>query len=181
MIDEKKAQFFMNEILGQFCGLRTLFDRVEIAEEAIKCARRKYKSKSELLNKCFMILCPTEVFGHSRNEIYRNHCDELLRRVAKAKKITEELILEPTEAEIILHMSNLSLTAPPGSDFARAYYNIFEKILPEQAKLMMEPYESYEGRANEIIQEFRRKIKSKRDLTSLKECGIIVSKRGSKK
>ena len=72
-----------------------------IAQSEIESAMRKYPSQARYIDSLFMCLYPSVEF-YGNQELYRQHCQELLERYARSGDASK-----PTEAEI----STLSMLA----------------------------------------------------------------------
>jgi hypothetical protein len=139
-----------------------------IADEEIKAAIAR-GGNALWLNRCWDLLLPG-VFAenHLAPDLYRDHCRELLARVAAGD---HDLALG-TRAEVIVVLSQTSLVAPPARDYAVLYSRLFEQVFPGRAPLI--DGETHPGACDEIEGSYRRRCRGINDRKA--EAAKIYSK-----
>lgn len=148
----------------------SIFDLVELAESAIDRAMKRSSVNTgdpalvERLFGSFRMLAPQPGMSDMPEDLYRRHCDELLRRVeagAGAKDLNA-----PSDAEIAWTLRNISLVAPLRSDAALVYERVVRRLLPgalERAGVPSEFFrETFAGAADlaydDIVSHLARRI-----------------------
>jgi hypothetical protein len=123
-------------------GIAGIFDRMDIAEDEITLAQKRYPDASDRLYHSFKLLIPT----HKRMEyepVYRSHCRELLDRVA-ARADTRI----GTAAEVCCALHDVSLIAPLRSAASGLYFRMWRSAgLPDFPELVSisKNHEALEG------------------------------------
>jgi hypothetical protein len=145
----------VRDVLGaeQTSVIARCFDFMGYAEEEIARAKKRWPRRAAAINAAFGLLMPGDLID-TGEELYRSHCRELLARVMKGEDV------EPgTDAECCLAMMRASLNAPLTGHHAYVYGIVFARALPGHADLMQDVgREMYEGQANEIIGDLRKRI-----------------------
>lgn len=108
--------------------VRVTFDRVEIAEEEIRTAKRQFPARASEIHGAFAILCPTEPLRDLSEDVFRFHCRELLERVAKGQDVRPG-----TTAEVLGLLAEVSLSAPPSRTALLLYQELFARLYPGES------------------------------------------------
>ncbi len=156
----------MFDLLGDLAPtVRTIFERMEIAEEEIQRAQVIYPHKADRIWDSFTYLRPSPILIPHTSHLYRAHVRELITRVALADGDLRKKELEAaTDAELCCVFCAVSQALPLQSDAVAAYQRVFKKVFPEVSFLdEFANSESYPGRADEIVTKLRRKHRQKRD------------------
>lgn len=106
-------------------SLSDIFNRMDIAEDEISAAIVRDPSHGDAYNGSFGLLLPTETL-HS-DILYRNHCRNILGRVAIGEDTRPG-----TDAEVLGAFSMATLVAPPGRTLTLAYARLFGRMFPER-------------------------------------------------
>lgn len=126
-----------------------VFGRMEIAEDEISRAMRRYPDRSARIWSASSILCPPDGMSELAEDVYRSHCRELLLRVARGWDTRVG-----TDAEVIVVISRALWDAPLTRDAAYLYRSLFLRVMGERATYAAGPddelSESYEGAAAQI-------------------------------
>lgn len=152
---------FVDEVLDSAAAtIRLTFRAMEIAEEEIAACTDRHPLASRAVHEAFGILCPNELLREASDRLYRAHCRELLDRVAAGFQVPG--LSEPTAAELCAALSKLSLAAPLSHDYVVAYGEVFRRAFPDAEPVghFGDLPESYPGRAEEIVTDLTRKIRS---------------------
>ncbi|MEM7032047.1 MAG: hypothetical protein AAF629_21010 [Chloroflexota bacterium] len=143
--------------------LKDVLDCMKIAEEEIASAQVRQPEKADVIWNSFTYLKPSPLLRPRTPQLYRAHVKELIARVAtgKTKKAELEAV---TAAELCCIMSAASLAHPLQTDATIAYQKVFQIVFPDVV-IDNEPVlqESYSGRAEEIIEDMRRRFKQPRE------------------
>lgn len=147
----------MHELFDRRNPISKTFRLMEIAEEEIAAAGDPEGA--------FEILCPPPSLRDLREDLYRAHARELLRRhCAGASRKAMEM---GTLAEICALLHQLSLKAPLKRDYARVFEFCFRECMPEEAgELFENPVELDIWEREELLPELRRKACSRRGFGS---------------
>jgi len=145
-------------VFGPILGgiMQQAFRRMEIAEEEIELAKTKYPDQTDATHGSFRLLMYDELFECVIDDVYRQHCKELIQRVAK-KQDTRPA----TKAEVMCALSGMSLVAPLDRDAAALFSNLFEQIM--DAEFEATTVESYDGAAWELFNQMARSSKLRKD------------------
>lgn len=108
---------------------------------------------SELWN----ALAPPPAMSGMMDEVYASHVRELLAR-AEAK----EDLSQPTKAEVLVVISQLSLQAPLKDSVASLYARVMREVIGDVGCEVLSVREAYPGELDEIEREFKRAIKTSR-------------------
>ena len=137
--------------------LMNVFERIEIAEEEIAVAQKTVRSKrgKKALWESFWSLRPSSLLGGFSDDLYRVHCRELLERI-----VTGDSVDVPTDAEVMVALSEMSLRAPLSQDAAALYVTLFKKGFPGKLPEVStrDVHESYAGAMALVDNEIRRKL-----------------------
>lgn len=149
---------------GLATALLELFEFTDIAEEVIKEMQEKYPDKHKEIWNSFRHLLPSATLrGVPRPLLYRKHCEEIISRIVNGGNPNPG-----TRAEMLAALHQTSLQAPLNNDHAYVYQHLFKIVFPNKyVKLGLEVvdfYESYPGRANEIMSAMQRKLTIQRNL-----------------
>lgn len=106
--------------------VRTTFDRVDIAEEEIRAAKRRFPTCASEIHAAFALLCPTEPLRDLSEDVFRFHCKEILERVANGHDVRLG-----TTAELLGLLSNVSQMAPPTRVSVLLYQELFLRLYPD--------------------------------------------------
>lgn len=130
---------------------------IEIAEECIAEFKEAYPAHAQELDDAFLILKPLPHSIMETREVYRHHCNELLRRV-----VMGEYLSDPTMTEMLVFFNEASLKAPLSADFAVAYFRLASRVLPEQMSNLSDDTirETYDGAVDEVMHDVSRKMKN---------------------
>lgn len=128
---------------------------LETAEREIARAQRKYGL--ELVHG-FKVLCPSPVLRGKAPRVYRSHCRELLRRVARGQDTRP-----PTRAELLCAVSDASLVAPFNQAGAAAYEYLSRRVMgPTAYKKVLGDVpparEPWPGAIGELLRPLRKKL-----------------------
>jgi hypothetical protein len=130
------------------------FDRMEVAEEEIASAKRRYKRIAHRINRAFKILWPTPGLRMFSTELYRAHARELIERVAR-----NEDTRPGTKAEVLAMMSRTSLDAPLNNLGMAMTMRLFRDLYPQlEHPDLADHREPWEGASDEQLAECRRKL-----------------------
>lgn len=166
-VEHRAAREQMFELMGNLGPiLRWHFICVEIADAEIATAQQAHPHLAEHLWNSFTYLWPSELL-HIRNpKLYRAHAQEMLQRLIAGETKRRELE-SATAAELCCLFSAASLASPLNADAIAAYKTLFAQVFPD-APLVKEftAYESYPGRADEIIRDLRQKYRQSRTMSS---------------
>jgi hypothetical protein len=149
----------VDQVLGPMGSLLdSLFKQMEIAEDEIAAAKERWPDSRDELHDSFKLLQPEAGMFERLNEgLYRQHCRELLERVANGAS-RNELALG-TKAEVLRLMSEWSLENSPGHEASALMAWLFSELFPgalgDDAPSTPEPWE---GRNAELFSELQRKI-----------------------
>lgn len=139
--------------------IRSTFRRMEIAEDEIARAKEAFPLKAEAIHNAFRYLCPTKPLECLSDDVYRQHCRELLKRIVDGADLRLG-----TAAEVLALLSAASLEAPPTRTAAVLYWQLFKRVLPEQSSTIADDIgplleDSYhEQQACELEAKLRRKL-----------------------
>jgi hypothetical protein len=130
-----------------------IFDLMEVAEEELKRAGQP--------KGMFMALLPPESMRDLIPDVYRSHCRELLAR-HKAGKSLED----PTRAELLCAVADVSLKAPLNATGAAAYMRLAKEVLrDERGRSLIPPdlledlpREPYKGAVDELLSGLHRRL-----------------------
>jgi hypothetical protein len=137
-----------NDAFGHTFGL------MEIADDEIVRAQKRWPDRADQIDEGFSILCPSPCLMNVNEKIYRAHCAELLDRVARNQDTGTA-----TDAEILWSLSQLSQSAPLNHDASAAFRQLFEKVMGFDATPEIEPFrETWDGAVEELIGTFRSKL-----------------------
>lgn len=136
-------------------GIGNLFELMDVAEEEIKKAMRRYPKRKDAVNKAFAILAPTGDMPLMDSALYRHHAAELLDRVGRASIQGAEL---GTAAEALMAIYHASLHAPLKRDAQVLYERLFHEIFPQAlGEITSDLRESYAGASSQWEAEIRKK------------------------
>ncbi len=156
----------MLNLLGELAPtVRTVFERMEIAEEEILKAQESYPHKADEIWNSFKYLRPSPILEPNTSHLYRAHVKEIVTRIAQANGDLRKKDLEAaTDAELCCMFCAVSQALPLQLDAVAAYQQVFKRVFPDVSFLdEFANSESYPGRAEEIIAELRRKYRQKRE------------------
>lgn len=144
---------------GAVSRLKMVFDLMEIAEEVLAETLEKGHptiSRDEMkarLDNCFRHLVPNPLVH--RPKLYRIHCTELARRAVNQSGSLDE----PTDAEMMSVMSEMSLRTLPARRYALAYIRLFERWFPGLFDFDGIEKEEHIGEIDKALFECRRKVR----------------------
>ena len=141
-----------------FGGVMSSFVKyVTCCEEVIAERAEKEPLLAVVFDDSFRFLTPRfDVFDGFSVEVYRWHCNEILDRL-----VAGESVDNGTKAEVMCALSRVSQVAPPGNDISELYARLFAEWHPEDAATLPDSdgfYESWPGRAAELLAETRKKM-----------------------
>lgn len=128
------------------------FERMEIAEEEVRRARRLHPDARDRLEAAFPRLVPPDLMVNKAREVYRCHVRELLGRVVDGHDLTPG-----TDAEVMCVLSLLSLDAPLNATHATLYERIFTKVFPKVKLGGHGPREPWPGACDELLVTLRKR------------------------
>lgn len=137
--------------------LRGPMAQVDQSEQEIEAAIKRHPDKTDDLYHSFRLLLPTFPVM-STEALYREHCRELLERIARGADTRPG-----TDAEICCGFEGASQLAPLNTTGAGVYARAFAAVFPEQhARIWADQAEHYEAlRGPQIDEEtalLRRKL-----------------------
>jgi len=144
--------------------IRSTFDRVDIAEEEIAAAKRRFPLCASAIHGAFALLCPTDLIRDLSDDVFRYHCKEILERVANGQDVRPG-----TTAELLGFLSNASQTAPPTRVSALLYQELFSRLYPSGPSgswrgVVMPELESFErGEMQSLEALLRMELATERD------------------
>jgi len=149
---------------GERSVIRSTFRRIEIAEEEIDAAKRRFPLASDKLHAAFSLLCPTPPLNGFPEKLFREHCRELLERVANGANVKSG-----TAAEVLAVLSRASLVSPLTRPASITYDCLFGKLFPDEwnqianqsGPPIRDAYD--EEQAAELEAHFRQRLASKRE------------------
>jgi hypothetical protein len=145
--------------------IESAFTLMIIAEEEIRKGKKKYPKRKKSIHDSFLILCPRIDFSSFAVELYRNHCRELIKRIAKRslKKKFKDKRYDTrfgTRAEVILLLYHWSLQTPLTDVYSYLYYRLFAKVFRNYKKEDIEiGKESIPGEAKEIYWNLKKRLR----------------------
>ena len=156
----------MNNIVDAFSAIGegdfgrrwvNVLERIEIIEEEIAAAQKSVRSKKakKVLWDSFLSLRLSPAYNGFSVDLYRAHCRELLERI-----ITGDSADVPTDAEVMIVLSEMSLRVPLNNDAWALYITLFKKRFPGKLPDIStkDVHESYAGAMSQIDNEIRRKL-----------------------
>ncbi len=170
----KQLQAYMGNL-----GVSRVLELMEVAEEALEVGFPDRKKEP----RCLFVACaPPSQLRQTAPIVYRSHVEELVRRAKytlpkrlarisrECENVDERLendllkqLDEPTCAELLLAVSQLSLKAPPSRDYACAYRYLFSQVFGsvEAQRVcgdgLLSP--SYPGAIDEVLTEVRNQLR----------------------
>lgn len=140
-------------------GIAQAFRRMEIAEQEIEEAKRRWPRRKRAIHAAFGVLCAPRLASYS-DAVYRAHAREIIGRVMRGEDVRPG-----TDAEVLATLSEASLRAPLASDHAHAMSRVFARVFPDaDMGRFAAGNEAWAGRTNEIIKEARRKLATDRSV-----------------
>lgn len=164
--DDQATREAMFSLLGELAPtVRTIFERMRIAEEEIEKAQTDFPHKADEIWGSFTYLRPTPLLDPCTSHLYRAHAREIVTRIAQADGSLRKKDLEAaTDAELCCVFCAVSQAFPLQGDAVAAYQRVFKNVFPNATFLdEFARSESYPGRADEIISGLRRRYQQKRD------------------
>lgn len=144
----------LTELTGDSTIVRT-FDFMQIAGEEID--RGKLAAESDAAAKrahrCFMA-CQPGGFVHFTDVVYRAHVRELVQRA-----LDDESLVPATKAEVMLVLSQGSLTAPLNAQHTALYEELFKDIFGHYVRPDDVTREPYAGATAELLHTLRQKCR----------------------
>lgn len=112
----------MNTIVRDYLGeaITGIFRFMEIAEEEIAAAQRRWPRHADALWDSFRLLTPTKGFRHKSEHLYRQHCREILERVTEGEDTRPG-----TKAEVLIGLVEVSLAVPLKPEAQYLYTRLF--------------------------------------------------------
>lgn len=165
-LDDTPAKLSLTDILGPGLGssITGLFARMELAEEEIDEAKRRDPANAERIHGAFRYLRPTDPLERAGDDLYRDHCREIIGRVAASAG--ERELAPGTRAEVLVTLSDLSLAAPLERTAFLLYGRLFTEAFPERARdiePLRGPVDRWEAeQADELEGRLRRKLATNR-------------------
>lgn len=116
----------LNEIMGSRLGgwIKSAFDCMEMAEEEIARAQKRFPDKKQEIWESFMLLSPTEVLEGKTDRVYRAHARELLERVGRGQDTRKG-----TAAELLCAMLAAATAAPLNAQGAALTERLFTIVM----------------------------------------------------
>lgn len=134
-----------------------------IAEEEIRKGKLKYLKRRKSIQNSFMCLRPRIDFSSFAVELYRNHCQELIKRIAKRDK--KKKYKDPryntkfgTRAEVLLLLYEWSLKTPLTNPYSYLYSKLFGKVFSKE-KVIEIGGEDIPGEAKEIYWKLKKRLR----------------------
>ncbi len=176
----------LEDLFGGELGnsIETAFRHMGIAEQEISEAMRRHPSQAALINSQFITLATPKVLENKHDEMYKWHVYELLERVH-----SHQPLKYATKAEMLAHLSEMSLKAPLRQEWAMVYERLFNELFPQHFRAMFGrdalTRESWPGQYAEDLEKMRgtfrvesRKLQPVKPVTKLS--GQAKAKPGSK-
>ncbi|MDX6740449.1 hypothetical protein [Actinocorallia sp. A-T 12471] len=131
----------LDELFGTLSSsVESVFSLMEIAEDEITAAQKRHGeqppvrdasgkvTRSGPIWNSFGLLRPTGPMADRAPFVYESHCRELLDRVARGQDTRL-----PTDAEMVLSLSETSQLAPLHGAAAGLYLRLFHRAFPDHA------------------------------------------------
>jgi hypothetical protein len=165
----KKTRIDTQKLLNSFfdpnqaSAIGSAFHCMDLAEEEIALAKSDYPVFEAQIHDAFRYLCPTEPLRGLSDAVYRQHCREIIQRI-----VNGEDIRPGTAAECLGALAAASLEVPPTRAAGLLYWELFERVLPDQADTLRDAHgdpacDQYDRiQTKELEAELRRKLASDR-------------------
>jgi hypothetical protein len=165
----KKTRIDTQKLLNSFfdpnqtSAIGSAFHCMDLAEEEIALAKSDYPVFEAQIHDAFRHLCPTEPLRGLSDDVYRHHCREILQRI-----VNGEGLRPGTAAECLCALAAASLELPPTRAAGLLYWELFERVLPDQADTLRKDhgdlaFDQYDRiQMKELEAELRRKLTSDR-------------------
>lgn len=127
-----------------------IFHQFDVAEAAIADAKRAHPDHADLIQNCFKYLCPSSYLRECADLIYSNHCREIIQRI-----ITDQPLEAPTKTEVLMLLSQMSLTVKLNYELYALFSQLFAEIFPTDEF----PDPMWTQSNQELLARFQRKIK----------------------
>lgn len=132
------------------------FELMGVAEEELLAEEKKSRRVRAVLRKrgVFKALYPGELVAYP-DPVYRSHCREIIARAKRGEDLRPG-----TDAELLVMFCRSSLKAPLASEFVLAYETVFDRVYPgnEITGGGRLGRDAWRGRAEEIVEEARRRL-----------------------
>lgn len=170
---KKKIVKNIDKALSKIAGtkvarcIESAFTLMTIAEEEIRKGKLKYPKRKKSIQNSFLCLRPRIDFSSFAVELYRNHCQELIKRMAK--RDNKKKYKDPryntkfgTRAEVLLLLYQWSLQTPLTSVYGYLYSKLFKKIFRNYKEKIGEidiGKEDIPGEAKEIYMKLKKRLR----------------------
>lgn len=129
-----------------------IFDYVEVAEGIIKDRCERDPDNHDIIWNTFKHMCPTKKFMESDIKVFKYHCNCIIDNAIRGVDII------PTNGDVILAISQMTLSAPPNRIFSKAYKYLFNEIYTDNDinDFHIDEYEQNE--IFDVIESIRKKL-----------------------
>jgi len=143
------------------------FACMEIAEEEILVAKKKWPTKKLEIDGVFKFACPTEPLRGKAEQVYQHHIRELIDRARRMGSGTFSFYAKPaTKAEVLCIILNTSLRSPLNHEHVRLAQALWSEIMPDKPidnTGNHDPVEtSWTEEASALLSDLRRRFKQDR-------------------
>jgi hypothetical protein len=136
---------------------------LEIADEEIKAAQASHPEQAELLDDTFPSLVRPAILSNKLDELYRQHCRELLNRAARGEDLDCA-----TRAEVAATLCEMTLRSRLVPDAEQLYLRLFDELrlrLPGHEETMAQARQQFtwdiKGQ-NRVYSQVARRLNPKR-------------------